>query len=373
MSKKKRKSNGKKGDLWAEAKRRCRLNQEQVRMAQEMGMNPRKLIGNRPNPSEPWKGPVGEWIRDMYERRQEKAARKRERRAETGASPKPEPQAPRPAQPARPCRPKPPPKPPRDVEPVEEPIDPFAEVDDPFVSDSPAPKERRPFDPDHPFGGVNPWRAVGKRSPSEDDRAALQLELFEALDETEEQVRQEAVEDDHRNVERHRHFGEVAKCIAAAMAEISSVHRVVLFGSTALPLAREAPRWRKYRGLGLEIAHQCKDVDLAVWLDDLSCLRALQRARNVTVNEYCRATGFGVAQHQIEVFLLEHGTDRYLGRLCIFSACPKAGESECRVRGCGDPPHLRQHEDFTLKPEALAPERSVVLFDRGEPTEPETT
>jgi hypothetical protein len=337
MSKKKRKSKGKKGDLWAEAKRRCRLNQEQLRMAQEMGLNPRKLIGNRPNPSEPWKGPVGEWIEFIYDRRQEKAARKRRRRAAAEASAKSTASAPRSASPPRP---KPPPQPAPEIAEVaeaEEQLDPFVNVEDVFVDDVSTPEE---------------------------DQLPLQLELFDALDETEEQVRREAVEDDQRNVERHRHFGEVAKWVAAAMAEIPSVQRVVLFGSAALPPTRGVPRWRRYRGLGLEIEHHCKDVDLAVWLDDLSCLRALQRARNVTANEYYRATSFGVAQHQIDVFVMEHGTDRYLGRLCDFNECPRDGKMECRVPGCGHPQHLRQHEDFTLKAEALAPENSVVLLDR---------
>ncbi len=334
MSKEERKSKGKKGDLWAEAQRRCRLNQEQLRMAQEMGLDPRKLIGNRPNPSEPWKGPVGEWIEFIYDRRQEKAARKRRRRAAAEGAAKSTAWAPRSAPP-------PGPEPAREAPltaEADEQLDPFADVEDAFVDDAPT---------------------------LEEDQLPLQLELFDPLDEKEGRVRREAVEDDQRNIERHGHFGEVAKWVAAAMAEIPSVQRVVLFGSAALPLTREVPRWRKHRRLGLEIGHHCKDVDLAVWLDDLSCLRALQRCRNVTANEYYRATDFGVAHHQIDVFVMEPGTNRYLGRLCMFRECPRDDKPECRVPGCGSTPHLRQHEDFTLRLEALAPERSVVLFSRN--------
>ncbi|MFQ5807999.1 MAG: hypothetical protein ACE5JM_00140 [Armatimonadota bacterium] len=61
---------------WAQAKKRCRLNVEEVRMAQELGLNPRKLIKNIPSKSQPWKAPVKEWVRRMYEKRQHKAARK---------------------------------------------------------------------------------------------------------------------------------------------------------------------------------------------------------------------------------------------------------------------------------------------------------
>ena len=54
---------------WAEAKRKCRLNAEAMRMAKELGLNPRSLIKNIPNRAEPWKAPVHVWIREMYEKR----------------------------------------------------------------------------------------------------------------------------------------------------------------------------------------------------------------------------------------------------------------------------------------------------------------
>lgn len=57
---------------WIEAKKRCRLNVETVRMAKEMGLNPRSLIKNIPNKSESWKKPVYLWIREMYQERKDK-------------------------------------------------------------------------------------------------------------------------------------------------------------------------------------------------------------------------------------------------------------------------------------------------------------
>ncbi|KLU63358.1 hypothetical protein CEB3_c02820 [Peptococcaceae bacterium CEB3] len=67
----------KKDSEWAEAKRKCRLNDETVKMAKEMGLQPRSLIKNIPSKNEMWKAPVSVWIRDMYEARQEKAQKKR--------------------------------------------------------------------------------------------------------------------------------------------------------------------------------------------------------------------------------------------------------------------------------------------------------
>ncbi len=65
-----------KPELWEEAGKKCRLGAEEIRMAKEMGLNPRSLIKNIPNKREPWKAPVKEWVRDMYEDRQAKAAKK---------------------------------------------------------------------------------------------------------------------------------------------------------------------------------------------------------------------------------------------------------------------------------------------------------
>ena len=70
-------SSNKKDVEWAEAKKKCRLNEETVKMAKEMGLNPRSLIKNIPNESEQWKAPVSSWIREMYQKRQEKALKKK--------------------------------------------------------------------------------------------------------------------------------------------------------------------------------------------------------------------------------------------------------------------------------------------------------
>jgi len=65
---------------WAEAKKKCRLNGETLKMAKEMGLNPRSLIKNIPNKTEQWKAPVSIWIQEMYEKRQAKALRNKVRK-----------------------------------------------------------------------------------------------------------------------------------------------------------------------------------------------------------------------------------------------------------------------------------------------------
>ena len=71
-----------KQELWDEAKKKCRIGDEEIRMAKEMGLNPKSLIKNIPNKSEKWKALVKDWIHDMYDKRQRKSQEKAKRRAE---------------------------------------------------------------------------------------------------------------------------------------------------------------------------------------------------------------------------------------------------------------------------------------------------
>lgn len=59
--------NKNKDAVWAETKKRCRLNQADIKMAKELGMSPKSLLKNIPAPNEQWKVPVTFWIRDLYE------------------------------------------------------------------------------------------------------------------------------------------------------------------------------------------------------------------------------------------------------------------------------------------------------------------
>ena len=61
---------------WAEAKKRCRLNAEDIRMAKELGMTPRILIRNIPDKNSQWKAPVKYWVRGLYEDKMAKSRKK---------------------------------------------------------------------------------------------------------------------------------------------------------------------------------------------------------------------------------------------------------------------------------------------------------
>lgn len=69
MSEKKKKKKFKFDPLWVEAKKRCRLNQEDIRKAKELGMKPKSLIKLIPNKDQLWKAPVKVLIEDLHAKR----------------------------------------------------------------------------------------------------------------------------------------------------------------------------------------------------------------------------------------------------------------------------------------------------------------
>ena len=165
-------------------------------------------------------------------------------------------------------------------------------------------------------------------------------------------------------LDRYREFRIAADTMAAALRGHPHVLAVSLIGSLARDPWKEVPRFAPYRRARIELWHECKDLDLALWLSDLSELNVLRRTCAAALVKLMERQRIGVAAHQVDVFILEPGTDRYLGRLCSFNACPK-GKRECRVPGCGAAPFLRQHEEFEWWADTLAPGRAVCLFDRA--------
>lgn len=71
---------------WAEVKRRCHMSEEGIKMARELGFAPRTLLSSQASlRSEPWKGPVEDWVRSLYEKHSAKRQKKAERKAKLAA------------------------------------------------------------------------------------------------------------------------------------------------------------------------------------------------------------------------------------------------------------------------------------------------
>jgi hypothetical protein len=71
---------------WKKAKKLCRLNEEDIRIAKQMGLNPKSLIKNIPSKDQLWKEPVKDWLWSMWEDRQEKARKKQAKKQAAGLS-----------------------------------------------------------------------------------------------------------------------------------------------------------------------------------------------------------------------------------------------------------------------------------------------
>ncbi len=272
---------------WKKAKRLCRLSQEDIRMARELGMGPRALVKNIPNPRELWKAPVKVWIRNLYE---DKFG---------GKAPTPKPQAVRPAPP--------PPGPPE---------------------------------------------------------AFVEAEFYESFEDYGPPAREDIAEENDLMQRRQQNFRLAAEYVADELAKFEPVTKIVLMGSVASALKQEVPRFSKFRRAGQPVWHECKDVDLAVWLTDRTILNRLRKARSRALALLLEEHDIGVAHHQVEIFLFSPETNAYLGRLCTFNECPKA-KPECRVKNCGTEKFLRQLEGFVFNPDALSPDKTIVLFERG--------
>jgi predicted nucleotidyltransferase len=204
-----------------------------------------------------------------------------------------------------------------------------------------------------------------------DEAANLEMNISDENSEQSEwnpRVSKREIEEQNRMVEKKRaSLRRAGELVAEEFGKLDFVHRVVLFGSVAKLPFKEVPRFYRFRSAGIKIWHESKDVDLAVWVSDLTQLHALTLARGRAVNrhqlEAVEKLWPGVPHHQVDVFLLEQGTNRYRGNLCSFGTCPK-GKPECNEAGCGAQPFLRVYEGFRFDHMAPFGEHATVLFSR---------
>jgi hypothetical protein len=166
-------------------------------------------------------------------------------------------------------------------------------------------------------------------------------------------------------VEQQRRFRLAADVVVEAWIAFAEVQAIAVIGSVAKPLWKEVPRFREFRREGIEVWRECGDLDLALWVTSQHRLGQLRRAAGKALQEvYAAGVGTSVASHQLDVFLLEPGRDRYLGRLCKFSECAK-GKRDCLVPGCGETPFNSRVEGFEPDTDLLAPAAWAMLYQRG--------
>jgi hypothetical protein len=166
-------------------------------------------------------------------------------------------------------------------------------------------------------------------------------------------------------LQTQRDFRRAADIVTDALMAFEEIEAVAVIGSVAKSLWKEIPRFSEFRRAGIEVWHECKDLDLAVWISSQHRLGTLRRVRDLALRiGYESGTGPSTASHQVEIFLIEPVTDRYLGRLCHFSACPK-GKPACQTPGCGAVSFNKVVEGFVPHADLLASASYATLYRKG--------
>jgi len=177
--------------------------------------------------------------------------------------------------------------------------------------------------------------------------------------------RAEIEEENRLMLSRQRQFRVAADVVTDAWMRFTEVAAVAVIGSVARPLWKEVPRFREFRRAHIEVWHECGDLDLALWLDSQGRLGEVRRAAALALRAaYESGIGISVANHELDVFLIEPGTDRYMGRLCKFNQCPK-GKRDCLTPGCGAIPFNKRVAEFTPDADLLVPAAYSTLYMRG--------
>lgn len=164
---------------------------------------------------------------------------------------------------------------------------------------------------------------------------------------------------------QQREFRMAADIVTDAFMAFPDVRAVAVIGSVARKLWKEIPRFSEFRRARIEVWHECADLDLAVWIDSQGRLDEMRRALAQSLTAAFKAgTGVSVPSNRVDVFLFEPGSDRYLGRLCRYSTCPK-GKPDCRVPGCGTIPFNKVVEGFQPNADIVASVADTMLYERG--------
>lgn len=145
----------------------------------------------------------------------------------------------------------------------------------------------------------------------------------------------EIYEEDQRMLKHQEDFRKAARLLTRHLADMDEVQKIVLFGSTALPLWKEVPCFSRLRERRIKIYHECHNIDLAIWVTSTARADDMRRLTSHTVNELLdNDVHLSVAHHHFCMHLVDQATGRYLGMVCHYNKCPKQKEA-CRVPGCG--------------------------------------
>jgi len=172
-------------------------------------------------------------------------------------------------------------------------------------------------------------------------------------------------EQDMAMLRRQSDFRKAASLLARELGSMEEVLSVVLFGSVALPLWKEVPRFSRLRQRRIKIYHECANIDLAIRVTHADRAAEMRQAGSRLVSGLVdHGIHLSIAHHHFCLHLIDAATNRYLGMVCHYNQCPKH-KDPCRVPGCGAKQFVQILPWFHFKPERLNPHNSLVLFDRA--------
>ncbi len=176
----------------------------------------------------------------------------------------------------------------------------------------------------------------------------------------------EIEQQDRAMLRRQEEFRKAARALAAKLALRPDVRKVVLFGSTALPLWKEVPRFFRLRTKSIKVYHECGNIDLAVWVTATSGAPEMRKACAAVVNELVeKEIHFSIASHYFCLHLVDAATGSYLGMVCHYNQCPKH-KPACDAPGCGQQKFVQILPWFKFLPGRLDSRNSQVLYEAAE-------
>jgi hypothetical protein len=252
---------------WAEAKKRCGLNQDDIAKAKALGLSPKSLIKNIPSPSQKWKQPVKLWVRELYERKF--GGTQAVKKSGTNSNP------PKKSQPAFPS-----------VPPESDPREFLLNLDDDeedWISD-----EVDEFDDGPPKLAIEEMPKTYYRHDSEWGN--------------------------HRYGRRQVNLRWAAAALSIRLAEIEAIDAITLFGSVAIGMCvysgeslwEDPPTLKEYRDVDLALAiKQCDDAGL----------RAITNAVIETLSSLGATELITLTWNELDLHLIDAGSNTFLGKL----------------------------------------------------------
>jgi hypothetical protein len=147
-------------------------------------------------------------------------------------------------------------------------------------------------------------------------------------------VKRAAIEQQNQALlRRQREFRLAADVVTDAWMAFAEVQAVAVIGSVAKVLWKGIPRCPDFRRAGIEVRHECGDLDLSLWIDSQKQIGSLRRAAAHALRAaFEHGAGTSVVSQQLDVFMIEPAVIATLAGFVRSTLVRRAnGTAWCRV------------------------------------------